>query len=60
MELLNDERRQASRENQERKRRESSDAFCKKHGIRIVNEQGGVEFVPYSRPFKKATKVDKQ
>ena len=46
--------------NQEKKRpRESSDEFCKKHGIRIVNEQGGVEFVPYSRPFKKAPKVDK-
>jgi hypothetical protein len=34
--------------NQEKKLpRESTDEFCKRLGIRIVNEKGGVEFVPY-------------
>jgi len=35
--------------NQEKKLpRKSADEFCKKLGIRIVNEKGGVELVPYS------------
>jgi hypothetical protein len=29
------------------KPRESSDEFCKRLGIRTVNEKGGVEFSPY-------------
>jgi hypothetical protein len=32
---------------QKKAQRESSDEFCKRLGIRIVNEKGGVEFVPY-------------
>jgi hypothetical protein len=32
--------------------RESIDEFCKRLGIRIVNEKGGMEFVPYRGPTK--------
>ena len=28
-------------------RRQRTDEFCKRLGIRIVNEKGGMEFVPY-------------
>jgi hypothetical protein len=35
--------------------RESIDKFCKWLAIRIVNEKGGMEFVPY-RGSQKATK----
>jgi hypothetical protein len=33
--------------NQAKKRRETSDEFCRRLGIRTVNEKGGVEFSPY-------------
>jgi hypothetical protein len=41
--------------NQEKKlSRESSDEFCKRLGIRTVNEPGGVEFIPYRGSRKAA------
>jgi hypothetical protein len=33
--------------NEAKKPRETSDEFCKRLGIRTVNEKGGVEFSPY-------------
>jgi hypothetical protein len=45
-----------SEDNQQEKNeelpRESIDEFCKRLGIRIVNEPGGVEFSPYRGPQK--------
>jgi hypothetical protein len=42
-----------NQKNQEKKLpRESFDEFCKRLGIRIVNEPGGVEFSPYRGPQK--------
>jgi hypothetical protein len=37
---------------QNKAQRESIDEFCKRLGIRIVNEKGGVEFVPYRGSLK--------
>jgi len=39
---------------QKKAQRESIDKFCKRLGIRIVNEKGGTEFVPYRGPQKAA------
>jgi len=39
---------------------ESSDEFCKRLGIRIVNEKGGMEFVPYRGPQKAIKPVSEQ
>jgi hypothetical protein len=41
--------------NHQEKRKESFEAFCRRLGIRIVNEKGGGEFVP-SRCPQKASK----
>jgi hypothetical protein len=47
--------------NQEKKLpRESFEEFCKRLGIRIVNEKGGMEFVPYRGPQKAARPVPEQ
>jgi hypothetical protein len=35
--------------NEAKPRRETSDEFCRRLGIRTVNEKGGVEFSPYHR-----------
>jgi hypothetical protein len=35
---------------------ESIDEFCKRLGIKQVNEQGGMEFVPYKRQSKPQAK----
>jgi hypothetical protein len=43
----------------EKKRQESFEEFCKRLGIRIVNEKGGVEFVPY-RGKASRIKISKQ
>jgi len=40
--------------------RESIDEFCKGLGIRIVNEKGGMEFVPYRGPQKAIEPVPEQ
>ena len=40
---------------QKKAQRESSDEFCKRLGIRIVNEKGGMESVP-DRGSQKASK----
>jgi hypothetical protein len=42
------------KKNEVKKPRETSDEFCKRVGIRTVNEKGGVEFAPYHGPRKSA------
>ena len=53
---LSNEQLQAPKMNngkqQKKAQRESNDEFCQRLGIRIVNEKGGMEFVPYRGPQK--------